>query len=408
MNKNMMYIIGAVVALIFVVILFFLFQEEGPGGPNQDADMSSQGDPTLPDGDQTLSMEESLDPRETLARYKKWAQYPPTARPLHAGQVDLLEPYDARRPPIGILKTRAEGCEPAENGEMKCAKPAELSDIKCEMTPERAISIGRGDFKVTLSCVSDGDKQKKPLQNLKTKFYRKFDRAITNSLPPIAAGDDGQNGDATAKDLVYTILVRPTAQDWGYVFVEASFTVAGLEHVQRANWFSTPTAVADFQGGISDRLGEGSLVVSVPVLIRKAGYYNFQANLQEAGGDQRFVASASKGDRYAAGQQMVEFVFFGKVIKDTKIDGPYIVREIRGRRENSPVTPDILKNALLTGQAIEPQEHKEPLYEYIEPVGANYTTASYRAEDFSDREWESEEKERRIQFLTRVAAEEQE
>lgn len=407
MNKNTFVIIGVAVAAIFAVILFVLVQGDDTGPGAEDPDITATTDPTLPD-DQSVTVEESFDPRETLKRYKKWAQYPPYSRPLHEGQVDLLDPYNAERPPIRVISKRAEGCVKNEDGTMKCEKEPEFSDIKCEMTPERSISIGKSDFKVTLSCTQAKSGQKpelKKITDITTKFYRKFDRQITHSLPPIAAGDDGNNGDAKANDNVYTILVRPTSKDWGWVFVEANFKVDGLDQVQRCNWFSTPYTVAEFQEGISDRLGDGSLVVSVPVNIRKAGYYNFQANLQEAGGEKKFVASASKGQRFETGQHTVDLVFFGKIIRDKKIDGPYIVREIRGRRDNSPVPPDMLQNALQTGQTIPPQEHKEPLYEYLEPLASDYTTGSYRAEDFSDREWESDQKERRIQFLNRVASE---
>ena len=411
MNKNLFFILAGAIALVFAVLIFVLLQGSGSDSRDfDDPDLTATEDPTLPDPG-SMTLEESFDPGETLTRYKKWAQYPPYSRPLHEGQVDLLDPYNAKRPPIAVLKKKAEGCTKDEAGRVTCTSPAEQSNIKCEMTPERSISIGKGDFKVTLTCIEEGAGERgqglrKPVADLSTKFYRKFGRQIFGSLPPIEAGDDGTNGDATAGDNIYTVLVRPTTQDWGYVFVEARFTVDGMEHVQRCNWFSTPYTVATFQDGISDRQNDGSLVVSVPVTITKPGYYTFAANLQEAGGDQRFVASASEGQRFEAGQHAVDFTFFGKIIRDKKIDGPYIVREIRGRRDNSPVTPDTLRGALESGTPIEPRKHTEPLYEYVEPLAATYTTGSYRATDFSGDEWQSPDKDRRLEYLSRIAGEE--
>ncbi len=397
MNKKMVGLGIALVVVLGVVTLWLLSGEDTSSGKKMDDVMSSGKDPTITmEGDIPMVKD---DPQEVLEQYRRWAQYPPFSRPLHAGQRDLLEPYDGDRPAIGVIAEKAEGCEPVEGG-AKCSKEAKLSSARCKLTPERTISIGKSDFRVYLYCFNSADPKlpRVPIKDIKAKTYVKLDRKLVGSLPPVAVGDDGNNGDAKAGDLLYTFLVRPGTKDWGPLYLEAEFTVEGRPHVQRVDWFSTPHVVARFGKGARDSLRGGHLVVTVPVQVLKEGYYKFDANLQQKEGDREFVASASFEGRLGAGSHSVEFTFWGKVIRDRNLGGPYVVRNIRGRRDNSPVTPDRLRAALESGQALGEVRHTEPLYEHIEPA-ADHETATYQASDFSDREWESPEKQRRVNYL---------
>ena len=339
----------------------------------------------------------ATDPLERLERYRRWAQYPPFSRPLHAGQVDLIDPYNAERPEVSVIQEPARGCERTETGGIRCEQPAVMSEFSCRMTPERSISVGRGDFHIYLECL-DGQGQRLAIDDLETKMGRRLFGREYGSLPPIHAADDGSEGDAEAGDLLYTIMVRPTAQDWGFLFVEANFEVKGFEHSQRANWYSTPHTVAEFGGSVQDMMRDGHLIVRIPVTVQKAGYYEFEANLQEQGGDERFIASAFWRGDLAAGNQTVEIQFWGKVIRDAHIDGPYVVRDIRAKRNNSPVSPAEALRAREEGRT-PTAEMTEPLWEYMEPMAETHVTAAYSSDSFSSAEWQSEDKEQRLRFL---------
>jgi len=396
MNKKMMLILGGVAAVLLVVILFVVLS-----GDRSAEDVAYGQDPSEPRIDTDSGMPiVSDDPAEVLEDYLKWAKYPPTTRPLHEGMVDLIDPFnpDNLQTPIGVIKTPAQ-CSRADDGTMNCTSKAELSDVQCKLVSESSISIGRDDFKVFLNCYRPGPEQKNlPVSNLQPKVYMKQDTKIIPSLPPVGFGDEGTNGDAKAGDALYTFLVRPTANDWGPMYLEVSFEVEGLKHVQRTNWYSTPHKIADFTGNARDSLDGGHLKVSLPINVVKAGYYIIRANLQEKEGGQRFVAAATYEGELDAGAQVVDLIFFGKVIRDSGVNGPYVVREIRGLRDNSPVNAAMLRRALESGQAIGPQEHKEPLQEYMKSA-PNHTTQAYNAKDFSEKEWESEEKNRRVNYL---------
>ncbi|MBL8018931.1 MAG: hypothetical protein JNM27_04620, partial [Leptospirales bacterium] len=235
------------------------------------------------------------------------------------------------------------------------------------------------------------------LNGIVPKVYRNLHRKDYPTLPPVGYGDKGTDGDEKANDNIYTFLIRPTQQDWGDMFLEVDFEVNGLKHNQRTSWFSTPQIVAEFRDGVQDSIRNGHLVVTVPVTIHKKGYYSFDANLQSQGGSKDFVSSSSVEGDFDVGARTIEFEFWGKVIRDSGVDGPYVVREIRGRRNNSPVTPSMVKKAMEENREIS-GNHTEPLWEYITP-GANHITRSYTSDEFSKEEWNSEEKQQRIEFL---------
>ncbi len=403
MNRQTLILIG--LALIALVGAIAYTLSRGPDKVSrEEREMASEKEPGVRIGDDGIPVIDD-DPKSVLERYKKWAQYPPHTRPLYSGMVDLLNPYNLERTPVKVIAKPAEGCQPQADGSMKCAKPPVMSDVECQMTPERYISVGKKDFHISLVCRDPRQNTPAAIESIEAKVYRVPLKETVPMLPPISIGDDGQNGDEKAGDKTYTITVRPAGSDWGPVYVEASFKVLGSQHVQRTDFYSTPHATAEFQKPIRDAQRSGHLVISVPVNVSKEGYYKFDANLLEKNGEQRPVASAVWEGDLTAGNHTINLEFFGKVIRDSGISGPYVVQNLRGMRNNSPVTPSMLKAAFVTGKVIGPQEHKEPLQEYMEPVAEAYVTGSYRPEDFSSDEWKSEDKDRRIQYLEELAKE---
>ena len=404
-NKTPLIAIGAVLAvlIVFTVYRLFFFNSEDSGPPEDEAITSAPFDPTMErmgENGEFVAVDE--DPVAKLERYKKWAQYPPYSRPLYEWQEDLTNPYDFKLPEVGVISKPAEGCEMTEEGVPRCEKPAQFASEKCEMWAEQSISVGTGDFHVYLRCRDEKGNAVK-IENIEPKVYRKLHRKTYGTLPPVAFGDNGENGDEKANDGIYTFLVRPTAKDWGDLYLEATMEVNGNKHNQRAGWFSTPHTVAKFGTNINDSLDNGDLSVRIPITVNKAGYYQIDANLQEKEGKQRFIATSSWQGQLEKGSHTIELEFFGKILNDRGIDGPYVVREIRGRRNNSPVTPDMVERSMQTGEEIS-GTHTEPLWEYVESA-PNHETGGYRASDFSKAEWQSEEKNERIEFLEKMANE---
>ncbi len=400
MNRNLLYAGIGIIGVILLVVVFLLASEDSVDVKREKKMISSGKDPTMGGPDGSLAGSGTITPELQLELYRKWAQYPPESRPLFPGMVDMLEPFDATRPPIKIIKEPGQGCVMDESGAPRCKKPPVFADVKCTMKPEASVSHGKGDFHVFLTCfrMENNKEVAVPIADIKPKVYRKLFRKNTPSLPPVAFGDNGDNGDKTKGDLTYTFRVRPLDRDWGYMFLEVDATVDGSKHNQRAGWYSTPHRVAEFQTGIQDRVDNGHLVVSVPLRVYKAGYFEIEANLQQKDGDQQYIATSTFEGDLEAGSQTVTLRFFGKIIRDKNADGPYVVKTIRGKRHNMPVTPGMLLRIQREGGTLPNVTHTEPDLEYF-PMAPDHTTGGYRAEEFSEKEWSSPAKDARLKFL---------
>ena len=410
MNKTLLYGGLGIIGFIFIIVIYLLASER-PMDIDREQDMiSSESDPTRGDnGDNGGGDVEGVpgSPEHQLELYRRWAKYPPYSRPLFAGQVDRTDPFNANRPPIKIIAEPGKGCKRVNrSGAVKCEQDPKYAPIKCTLLPEKSISLGSEDFDLYLRCfkIQEQKQVDTPFTISGIEVYRMVHRKRYNSLPPIARGDDGANGDKEANDGIYTIRVRPGSQDWGWMSVEVTLEVGGFKHAQKATWFSTPHTVAEFKPGTSESLQEGSLVVKVPVKILKAGYYIFNANLQESGGDKRFIATSSWEGDLEVGNRTIEYRFFGKIIRDKGINGPYLVRNIRGKRNNGPMPASRLLQLSREGKKI-PDDivHTEPGWEYF--ASANpFSTESHKSNDFSNKEWNSPDKDHRIKFLEKLAA----
>ena len=400
MNRNLLYAGIGIIGVILLIVVFLLANEDSVDVKREKNMISSGKDPTAGGADGSLAGSGTITPALQLELYRKWAQYPPYSRPLFKGMVDMTEPYDATRPPIRLISEPAQGCVLDESGTPRCKKKPVFADVKCEMKPESTVSYGTADFHITLSCSRLENNKPVPvaITNVKAKVYRTLFRKSTPSLPPVAFGDNGEDGDKKKGDLTYTFKVRPTRKDWGYMFLEVDATVQGIQHNQRATWYSTPHRVAEFSTGIHDRVDSGHLVVSVPVKVYKGGFYEIEANLQQKDGDQQFIATSTFEGDLEPGSQTVKLRFFGKIIRDKSADGPYLVKMIRGKRHNTPVTPTMLLKIQREGGQLPNVTHTEPDLEYFPPI-AEHATGSYRADEFSDKEWESPAKAARIKFL---------
>jgi hypothetical protein len=312
-----------------------------------------------------FSLQVYSEPTE-LERYLEWAKYPPNSRPLEPTQVDLLDPYNSDRPPVPVSGLSA----------------------ACTLVPQSAVSVGTKEFKIYLHCKSSLGQPLK-VDSVKARVYTE-DRGKqkASAAPRIDAGN--------RPDQSIQFLVKPGVQDWGDMFLEADFNVQGKRHNQRAHWFSTPHNVAEFKQGATESVRQGHLYVRIPVWIHKAGYFAFDANLFSKSGP---VATSSVEGDYSAGLQTIEFQFFGKVIRDKKAGGPFTIRNIRGMRNNSPVTPSMVRDSI-NGKPLPPhKEQTEPWQEFMEPFAGAVTTAPHSLAVFSSLEWQSPEKTRRIQFL---------
>ena len=399
-EKRILIIILSVIAIAAIVLISILIIK--PTSNVIDADMASGEDPSLQyfgEDNQLVLINEN--PVDVLNQFMKWSQYPPDSRPLFEGQVDLIEPYTIKNLPTPAFKVLPNNCKPDDE---ECGSQIEfLEGITCDFNSEIQVSFGTDPIHFLLFCSNENNERLK-LESLVAQVFRTDDGKATPSLPVISASDDGANGDVKANDRIYTITVKPGKQDWGFMTVSANFKINGNQITQVATWYSTPHTVAEFQDGVTDSIQDGHLVVRVPLLVKKAGYFLIESNLQEKNNPNRFIATATYEGKLNVGRQIIPLRFWGKLLGDQGIDGPYLVREIRARRDNAVVTPDMVERSFQTGEELH-GEQIEPLWEYVK-IAPIYETNEYRAKDFSKELWDSDQKQQRIKFLKQLIEEE--
>jgi hypothetical protein len=141
----------------------------------------------------------------------------------------------------------------------------------------------------------------------------------------LSFGDDGAGGDDRARDLVYTAVLalpadRSNAGDW-------TLNVQGVVGGSKIGASTTVLLVpqdATLTGEFSEELREGSLVVHAGVEVLHPTFTHVRLEL--FAGDQP-VAQAWAAERVeTAGRRAFDVTFYGKVIRDGGLQGPYTVR----------------------------------------------------------------------------------
>lgn len=110
----------------------------------------------------------------------------------------------------------------------------------------------------------------------------------------------------------------------------------------------TPAAAipARFNGAFETRISDGSLCIDVGVDVTAAGHYLIDANLRAA--DEPLAWTRFKRT-LLPGQQQVPLCFFGKVLIDKGLSGPYRLTELRGALLRPAAEPDLLPMAWFDG-----------------------------------------------------------
>lgn len=130
--------------------------------------------------------------------------------------------------------------------------------------------------------------------------------------------------------------------------------------------------------GSRDALLDGSLVVTLTFQVETAGLYTFEANLLSAS-TQQPLGWIHTSESLPQGRAEVQLPFFGKVLHDAAVDGPYLVTGLRAFLRNAQGAPT-------------------RFWVSASPLRTSY----YAARGFSAAEWNSPEKEARLRVLQQV------
>jgi len=180
--------------------------------------------------------------------------------------------------------------------------------------------------------------------------------------------DDGTGADLGAGDHDYTAAFLPS-DDQKAILFKAGEHVMGevaFEAPDNHGLMRYPLVVeysrepsAKINGKYSDAPANGGLVINVGVTAEQAGNYRVIGSLY-AGDGQRSIAFATARATLGTGDGDIPLAFFGKVLRDSGIDGPYELRYLmlfEQVSEGTEIPGDTVDNA--------------------------YTTAAYSASSFS-------------------------
>ncbi|MCB1320033.1 MAG: hypothetical protein KDK34_07260, partial [Leptospiraceae bacterium] len=191
---------------------------------------------------------------------------------------------------------------------------------------------------------------------------------------------------------------------WGSLTLEVRARVPGIEDevTLTQGFYSSPIAPARFTGNASERLEKGSLLIDVELDVERECRYSLHANLYSVIDDQP-THWASVDEILKPGRQVVSFKFFGKVFHDGGYEGKFQLRDLRGTCENLPFPASWIGDPTKIKAIEQAPPVDEPLLLYVPYTDFTYTTRSYRLSDFSEDEWSSDEKNRRLDRLQNLA-----
>ncbi len=398
MNKKILY---SIVALIVVAVgLYFILQPSGKkSAKSGNNSMTKTSDPTKPgattmeDGNTTTSDGQSagndygVTPKFLMDQYQEWAQYPPNSRPISNLNEDIIFPFKLDIDALTLVDSPE---DKTGNG------------YRCHLQPKNWSVIGENaDMIIKLEC-RDSSGSLTKVNVLNATVFKEFDNQKTPTHS-IDFNDDGRDGDETAKDGIITFKWKPLKNDWGQMSLEVNIGYGQNKKAKLTTaFFSSPRKPAEFTNSFREGNVNGSLVIYATINVYKSGNYHLEANLKEAK-EGIYLAYATFDGSLKQGSNEVEFLFYGKILRDKGYDGPYILTNARGHRVNLAVDPEWFSQGEEGLKKIQAAKTTEPDKEMVIPFTEEYKTKTFDSSKFSKKPWESEDKTKRLQELEQLA-----
>lgn len=199
----------------------------------------------------------------------------------------------------------------------------------------------------------------------------------------VTFNDDGLDGDAQARDGVVTTRFIPSERTElslaTMARIEAYVEIDGQTRQLVRDFVFAPRPVLEVRGA-RDQLRDGSLVVTLDCEVYEDGVYTFYGDLMAQDGTP--IAMTKLSYPLKAGRRTADLTFFGKVIYDHGVDGPYVLRDLHGLKRVEDGESNVWWNH--PGQ---------------------YQTKPYKAHELSDAEWNDPERLERLANFERVIKE---
>lgn len=346
------------------------------------------GLPPAEQGTQSLAQARLVQAQELLNNYRQSTRYPPESRPAHEHDDQLYPGQELERRLPLEPEVAEEGVvlRVSQDRLFLVGDERAVLSVRCETgrgepVPCKVVGATASAPSAPPALDAQSEQAPKPVppphvppQNVPVPFTpdpgdTRAGNAYVASFQPSSRGFANYSG-----PLQVVALVSAGSAERGTVEAAADFDL---------QYTSTPPAL--FTGKVREVLENGSLSLYVGLKVLKPGRYVLAARLDDARGYP--LAYLSFNEVLAVGTQQVKFVVFGKLIRDVQGVSPFRLRDLDG---------------FLLKENVDPDRELIPAL-----VGTVHTTQTYALEQFSDDEWQSEEKDRYIREFTKDVEEAQ-
>ena len=291
--------------------------------------------------------------------YRDTTRYPHESRPL-AEHPDQVYPFATI----------------SEDNKLRGANGEPVKGVKLRTTQERVFASGPDTIKLTVQAVDDNGA---PLSLRITSASAQsvaegkvLSAAIHSNL---SFTDDGQGADANANDATFSTRLVPKDQGFanyaGTVRVLVQLSANGQTGVAQFDVIYNPDVPATW-GSVREAVEAGSLNFYFKVKVLQAGRYVASARVDDANG--KPFALLQFNDEVGVGEREFKMHVFGALVHDKRPAFPLRVRDVDGFLLIENRFPD---RALMARQA-----------------GVVHTSGRYSVDNFSPKEWTSEERQR--------------
>jgi len=349
----------------------------------------------------------------SIALYESYAKYPPESRPIDSSNWDLLHPWLTENTPVSLIPMQtlrqmealqSSGLEDEEISQ-RVTVPSNLPSYQFDIN--KAILAGTQDQITARLTVTRSNGSNTPLgiHIIKAELIGDDDFGA-NSLGSVPFSCD------TASAICSFQWKAPSADKkyWGALELQVTLNVEGTndEYVARQSFYSSPMVAGSFNGNFTESLVNGSLVIDAGVDVQRRMACFVSANLYSADKEApvQFVQRRTIVD---PSMKSISFTFFGKIFRDYGEEGMFRIQDIKAQCENLPYPPEWFMDSLAHRAELQAFRANnppapEPTRIYFAYNAYSFVTRRYVTNDFSDEEWQSPAKTRKLEALRKVAA----
>jgi hypothetical protein len=326
----------------------------------------------------------SNDPRAQLALWNKRLQR--SQEVLDNYRAKTVYPHESR--PIAEHADQAYPNQPIVE-EKKLYRPGDdvKDQVRLRTSQERIYVAGAESVLFTIAAF-DTDGNTLPLTIAQSAAFDppRGNQPSKRARVGVAFNDSGTNGDAAAGDGVLSTRFQPATQGFdnytGAIRLELSLKVGDQPGFTFFDMYFSPDPPAVWTSAIREAVESGSLNLYLQTNVRIAGRYVAAGRIDDANGQP--FAFAVFNDELGTGKREIKLTVFGKLIHDRQPAFPLRLRDVDAFLLLPDADPDRVLMPRIPGLA--------------------YTTKKYVVGNFSEAEWQSEERERYLRELANDVA----